>query len=75
MPAPALSASAFLDMLYANILGRAPDAGGKAYWQDRIDHGFARERVLASFSEGAENISIVGTKIANGIELDPLSMT
>jgi hypothetical protein len=70
-----LSTSKFLDVPYANILGRAPDPAGKAYWQDQIDHGFARARVLASFSESVENVSIVGSKIANGIELDPAWMT
>ena len=70
-----LSASQFLDVLYANILGRAPDPAGKAYWQDQIEHGFARERVLASFSESSENVAIVGSRIANGIDLDPAWMT
>jgi serralysin len=70
-----LSASKFLDVLYANILGRSPDPAGKAYWQDQIDHGFARARVLASFSESPENVAIVGSKIVNGIELDPAWMT
>ena len=70
-----LTASKFLDLLYANVLGRAPDAAGKAYWQDQLDRGFPRERVLASFSESAENVAIVGAKIANGIELDPAWMT
>jgi hypothetical protein len=71
----ALTASQFVDLLYANVLHRAPDAAGKAYWQDQINQGFPRERVLASFSESAENVAIVGAKIANGIELDPAWMT
>jgi glucose/arabinose dehydrogenase len=70
-----LSASAFVDILYANVLHRAPDAAGKAYWLNQINQGFARERVLASFSESAENVAIVGSQIANGIELDPAWMT
>jgi glucose/arabinose dehydrogenase len=70
-----LSASAFLDVLYMNVLDRAPDAAGKAYWLDQLAHGFARERVLASFSESAENVAIVGSQVANGIELDPAFMT
>lgn len=71
----ALLSSQFLDTLYANILGRAPDPAGKAYWQGELDHGFGREKVLASFSESPENKAIVGTAIANGIVLDPMGMT
>lgn len=71
----AMPSSVFLDTLYANILGRAPDLGGKAYWQGELNRGIAREKVLASFSESTENKAIVGIVIANGIELDPTGLT
>ena len=71
-----LSTSKYLDMLYLNILGRAPDAAGKAYWADQIDgHGFGRDSTLALFSESAENKVLVGVAIAHGITLDPIWLT
>jgi len=66
-----LSNTAFLDVLYSNVLGRAPDPDGKTYWQDQLEQGFPRGAALASFSESAENKAIVGSAIANGIALDP----
>lgn len=29
----------WVDLLYDRILGRAPDAGGRAFWIDRVDSG------------------------------------
>jgi hypothetical protein len=65
-----LTTSRFLDVAYQNILGRAPDAAGKAYWQGQIDQGLSRAVVLASFTESAENVALVGGAIAQGIRLD-----
>lgn len=62
-------------MLYTNILGRAPEASGKAFWQGELDQGLARAAVLASFSESPENMKIVGAAIQNGITLDPHYLT
>lgn len=46
----------FIDALYAHVLGRTPDAAGRAYWIGRIDSGAStRAAVLASFSESAEH--------------------
>ena len=70
-----LSNAAFLDVLYTNILGRAPEASGKAFWQGQLDQGLARAAVLASFSESPENMKIVGAAIQNGITLDPHYLT
>ena len=57
-------------MAYQNILGRAPDAAGKAFWQSQIDHGLSRAVVLASISESAEHVALVGGAIAQGITLN-----
>lgn len=49
---------AFVTLLYANVLGRAPDAGGFAHWTARIDTGArSREQVLIGFSESPEMIA------------------
>ena len=38
--------SAFLDLLYHNVLHRDPDAPGEAFWLAALDHGVSREHVL-----------------------------
>jgi hypothetical protein len=41
---------------YENVLGRAPDAAGTAYWTDALDRGTATQaQVLCGFSECIEN--------------------
>jgi len=45
----------FVDRVYRNVLGRAPDAGGSAYWTGRLDGGTSRGDVLLGFSESAEH--------------------
>ncbi len=63
----AVSDEAFLNLLYQNVLGRGPDAGGRAYWMDELADGFPRENLLASFSESLENQNLVAAEIQNGI--------
>lgn len=43
--------------LYRNVLGRAPDAPGLAYWLDRLAGGTPRHEVLLHLSESAEHRS------------------
>lgn len=52
---PALDDSDFVTLLYANVLGRAPDPGGFAFHTGRLADGLSRERVLLDFSESPEN--------------------
>lgn len=49
------SDSAFVTLLYDNVLHRAPDAGGYAYWMNELAHGVNREQALIGFSESTEN--------------------
>ncbi|MRV71540.1 DUF4214 domain-containing protein [Duganella sp. FT92W] len=63
--------AAFVDMLYSNVLHRAPDAAGAAYWNGALRDGLAREQALAYFSEGKENHDAVATLIANGFGYNP----
>ena len=44
-----------MTLLYDNVLHRAPDAGGYAYWMEQLAGGMAREDVLIGFSESTEN--------------------
>jgi hypothetical protein len=52
----ALDDTAFVDLVYRNVLGRTPDAGGEAYWVGQLRTG-ARTRggVILGFSESAEH--------------------
>src|SRR5205814_794120 len=45
----------FVDLVYRNVLGRAPDAGGFAFWKAELDSGRrTRGQVMLGFSESAE---------------------
>lgn len=52
----ALDDAGFVRRLYANVLGRAPDGGGLAYWTDELASG-RRDRagVLVALSESSEH--------------------
>lgn len=60
----------FLTKLYNNVLHRAPDPGGYAWWLGELDAGrYDKVRALASFSESPENQAGVLGAILNGIDL------
>jgi Ca2+-binding RTX toxin-like protein len=66
------SDNAFVDLLYNNVLGRAPDDGGRAFWLDSMqNHGVSREQALIGFSESLENQFAVIGVIKDGIEYFP----
>lgn len=50
----ALDNSAFVTLLYKNVLGRAPDASGLSSWLDQLNGGGSRAEVVVGFSESAE---------------------
>lgn len=47
----------FVELVYRNVLGRAPDQAGLAYWTDRIEAGRTRGWVMAAFSESPEGVA------------------
>jgi uncharacterized delta-60 repeat protein len=50
-----LDNGAFVTRVYQNVLGRAPDAGGLAFWKDRLDRNeMTRGQVMLGFSESTE---------------------
>ena len=54
----ALDDAQFVNLLYANVLGRAPDAGGLAFWVGELDAARrTRGRVMLGYSESAEYVS------------------
>jgi hypothetical protein len=67
-----LSHSAFLDAVYQNVLHRAPDPGGKAWYLQVLNSGAASQAaVLADVSESLENQGAVAELIAQGIDYTP----
>ncbi|MEM9653880.1 MAG: DUF4214 domain-containing protein [Actinomycetota bacterium] len=50
----ALSNQQFVELIYQNVLGRAPDAGGLAHWTSVLDGGVSRGEVMIGFSESSE---------------------
>ena len=57
----------FINLLYANVLNRAPDQAGYDYWLDEMARGMTRELVLIGFSESVENQAAVLPAIQGGI--------
>jgi Ca2+-binding RTX toxin-like protein len=63
--------TAFVNLLYQNVLNREPDTGGEAYWLDELGRGMTREMALIGFSESAENqVAVIGV-IQDGIAFNP----
>jgi len=67
----AASDTAFITLLYNNVLHRAPDAGGQAYWLDVLQQGLTRAQTLAYFSESNENQAALLDIIGKGFEYIP----
>ena len=62
------SVNTLVTKLYNNVLNRTPDAGGLAFWQDKLNTGWSTADVLGYFSTSAENVTNVTPLIANGIQ-------
>lgn len=50
----ALSNRQFVDLVYRNVLLRAPDGGGLNHWASALDRGVPRGTVMLGFSESIE---------------------
>jgi len=63
----------FLTRLYSNVLQRSPDNTGYVWWQSQLRSNPEKtwQKVLADFSESAENQANVAQLIASGIPFDP----
>ncbi|MGH1493414.1 MAG: DUF4214 domain-containing protein [Acidimicrobiales bacterium] len=57
----ALDNAAFINLIYANVLGRSPDQDGLAHWTNVLNGGTGRGAVMAEFSNSAEFIERVKT--------------
>lgn len=59
--------TAFVNLVYKNVLGRSPDAAGFSFWEGKLAGGYQREKLMADFSESTENQTNVATAIKDGI--------
>lgn len=62
---------AFLSAVYRNVLHRAPDADGYAYWMKALKGAFDRADLLVLFSESTENVAQVVGSIEHGFAYYP----
>jgi hypothetical protein len=46
--------TAYVDLVYAHVMARAPDAGGEAYWTAMLAGGESRAEVMRNFTESPE---------------------
>lgn len=46
----------FIEVIYANVLDRTPDSGGRAFWQAQLAAGMERSRLVLLFSDSPEFI-------------------
>ena len=60
------SNDAYVTELYTNVLGRAPDPAGLAYWEGQANSGVARDQLLVAFATSAENLQTTAPHTANG---------
>lgn len=51
----------FVDQIFRNVFGRAPDASGRDHWVRALERGRARGLVVLGMSESAEFRRITGT--------------
>lgn len=63
-----LDNSSFVTQLYANVLHRAPDAGGLEFHVKNLSAGVTRAQTLVGFSESPENQAALIGVIQSGIE-------
>lgn len=61
------SDTAFIEVLYRNVLRREADAGGTDYWSGVLAQGASRAEVLAGLSESPEHQAMLIGQIQNGI--------
>ncbi|MES2148222.1 MAG: DUF4214 domain-containing protein [Pseudomonadota bacterium] len=63
----AVGDASFVAQMYLNVLHRPGDDAGFGFWVGALEHGMAREELLLSFADSAENhVQLVGA-IDNGI--------
>ena len=68
---PNIQNSAYVTKLYQDIMGRAPDASGQAYWTAKLDAGATRASVANNFLSSTEFSSPTGFESSNLLTAPP----
>jgi uncharacterized protein (TIGR03118 family) len=55
----------FVDSLYANLLGRAPDPAGEAFWINQLNQGVNRQFVIQGFLGSPEYVNLHQPTVVN----------
>ncbi|MDA3039244.1 MAG: DUF4214 domain-containing protein [Actinomycetota bacterium] len=63
---------AFVRLVYAQVLARAPDEAGRLFWIDQLARGLARQRLVLLFSESVEFMDLTGPRLP---DLPPFTST
>lgn len=66
----ATDTNSMITSFYQNVLHRAPDATGLAYWTNAAATGTQTHEMLAAFSESTENVNNTAAAMKNGIWLE-----
>lgn len=53
----------YVDLVYLNVLGRSPEAAGRAHWVAGLGQGMTRGELMVAFSESPEYRSIIGSRV------------
>ena len=59
----ALDNPQFVDLVYQNVLGRAADAGGRAFWLGQLNGGMTRGAMMIGFSESPEYKAAIASEV------------
>lgn len=54
----------FVELLYRNVLNRAPDEAGREFWVHQIETGLTRVRVVVLFAESSEFVALSRTGLS-----------
>jgi len=66
---PGSDPASLVNSYYQNVLHRAADAEGLAFWSDAMNNGMSSAQLLVAFSESQENINNSAADLNNGVWL------
>lgn len=52
----------FVELVYRNVMNRAPDPDGRRHWVDALERGYRRGQMMLAFSESEEFVRRTGTR-------------
>ena len=58
-----LTNAQYVDQLYANVLGRPADTGGRSYWLGQLLGGVTRGEAMVAFSDSVEYRKLTGSRV------------